>query len=728
VTGLRGEEMKKFLRSIALAAAMTMIPLLIAGCGGKEKPDPVDDGYIYVPTIHNIELGVGETADLIKLENGRIYYSLTTHDKDYNITSLKIHSEDIDGSNVSEIELKDPFEKEEYLQNIYYYEDSTKIMTVKYDKEEVASYSFKTFDRSGNCISNEPITDLNDEKPSYLTPGGVDAQGNYIFTDDYNIYKLSPDGKLLDKITHDSFLMDAFTDNSGNVYVRTFDNTGSFLKKVDFEKKKITDSLKNVPDDVGKIFDVGDGKYLMFTSDWLCEYSLEAGDYEKIVKYMDIDMPSPMPDAAWINDDGSISFIYTDWSSPDSFPEHVTLRKEVKTADSDKKELVLGVGNADDSLKNAVMSYNRSNGDFRINIREYTDEKTWKFDSDRLKADLSAGALDIVAVRDIEDAYRPEDYTDLTQYLNEDNDIDMADYFENVFKASEYKGKLNSIPTAFAVKGLVVNKDYFSGNSFTYDDYIKLIEQNPDKKVLPYFMPAEFLYNSVIYGGDKFVDYDNAKCNFDCEEFIKLMEASKNQFAETKDLENFDIFSSIRKGETILSDLNVYDYMEVQIYAKILGDKFNPVGFPGKDGSSFAISPVASYAIPANSKNKDGAWQFIRTLLLDKNQGSMNSPAFPVKTKFFEQQIDRLLNGSESMGGSVMTGDTVIELGAPTAEDVGMIRDLVDKAELIVHEDKGIYNIIAEEYDSYSKGGKSAEEVAKIIQSRVSIYLAEQYG
>ena len=720
--------MKKFLRSIALVIASTMIPVLIAGCGGKEKPDPVDDGYIYVPTIHNIELGVGETADLIKLENGRICYSLVTHDKDYNLTSLKIHSEDIDGSNVSEIELKDPFEKEEYLQNVFYGKDQTKVITVKTDKDEVATYSFKIFDKSGNCISNEPITDLNDEKAAYLMSGGVDAQGNYIFTDDYNVFKLSPEGKLIDKVTHDSFIMDAFTDNSGNVYVRTFDNTGTFLKKVDFEKKKIGENLKNVPDDVGKMFDVGNGKYLMFTSDWLCEYSLEAGDYEEIVKYMDIDMPSPTPDAAWINDDGSISFIYTDWSSPDSLPEYVTLRKEVRTADSDKKELVLGVGYADDALKNAVMSYNRSNGDFRIDIREYTDEKTWKFDSDRLKADLSAGTLDIVAIGDLDDAYRPEDYTDLSKYLNEDNDINMADYFENVFKASESKGKLNSIPTAFAVKGLVVNKDYFGGDSLTYDDYIKIIEQNQDKKVLPYLMPADFLYNSVIYGGDKFVDYENAKCNFDCEEFVKLMELAKNQFADEKALENFDIFSSIQKGETIISDLSVYDYMEVQIYSKILGDKFNPVGFPGINGSSFAVYPVASYAIPANSKNKDGAWQFIRTLLLDKNQGSTNSPAFPVKKKFFEQQIDRLLNGNSSMGGSVMSGDTVIELGSPTAEDIGLIKDLVEKADLIGHEDRGIYNIIAEEYDSYSKGGKSAEEVAGIIQSRISIYLAEQYG
>ena len=60
-----------------------------------------------------------------------------------------------------------------------------------------------------------------------------------------------------------------------------------------------------------------------------------------------------------------------------------------------------------------------------------------------------------------------------------------------------------------------------------------------------------------------------------------------------------------------------------------------------------------------------------------------------------------------------------------TQEEIDGIRHLIESARPLSWESEEIYAIIGEESASYFAGQKSADETAKIIQSRVQIYVSE---
>lgn len=72
-------------------------------------------------------------------------------------------------------------------------------------------------------------------------------------------------------------------------------------------------------------------------------------------------------------------------------------------------------------------------------------------------------------------------------------------------------------------------------------------------------------------------------------------------------------------------------------------------------------------------------------------------------------------------------GDVEIPLHPLREEDTEQIQKLLESLSCVVQTDDNIINIITEEVEAFFEGGKSAEEVAEIIQSRVQLYISESY-
>ena len=84
----------------------------------------------------------------------------------------------------------------------------------------------------------------------------------------------------------------------------------------------------------------------------------------------------------------------------------------------------------------------------------------------------------------------------------------------------------------------------------------------------------------------------------------------------------------------------------------------------------------------------------------------------------------QLAQGNAAVNGPVGTSDTLDGL---TEEEEAEFRTLISKIDLIQFgRDTENISIIYEEITPYFSGEKTAQEVAKIIQSRFSIYLSEQ--
>jgi hypothetical protein len=70
-------------------------------------------------------------------------------------------------------------------------------------------------------------------------------------------------------------------------------------------------------------------------------------------------------------------------------------------------------------------------------------------------------------------------------------------------------------------------------------------------------------------------------------------------------------------------------------------------------------------------------------------------------------------------------GDTQIEVKPLSQQDVDMVKDFVESLSLTYSPNQEVSNIVNEEAAAYFKGQKTAQEVADIIQSRVSIFVNE---
>ena len=69
-----------------------------------------------------------------------------------------------------------------------------------------------------------------------------------------------------------------------------------------------------------------------------------------------------------------------------------------------------------------------------------------------------------------------------------------------------------------------------------------------------------------------------------------------------------------------------------------------------------------------------------------------------------------------------------VDIYASTEEEIDTVKALIDMAvPARNYQDEKVAEIITEEIDAYFLGKKSAEETMKVIQSRVSLYLGENY-
>ena len=152
----------------------------------------------------------------------------------------------------------------------------------------------------------------------------------------------------------------------------------------------------------------------------------------------------------------------------------------------------------------------------------------------------------------------------------------------------------------------------------------------------------------------------------------------------------------------------------------------NKVDFPDSD-SRINMTPCIRLGMAADSDKKEGVWEFFRYLLRDDMIWRMDG--IPIKQELMEKYVDVSIRvGQEELKLGLYGGDLLAEapLASPELEDE--ILQWIRQINGINEYDPHIYSIILQEAEKYYAGFASADSAAANIQSRVSIYLAEQYS
>jgi ABC-type glycerol-3-phosphate transport system substrate-binding protein len=158
------------------------------------------------------------------------------------------------------------------------------------------------------------------------------------------------------------------------------------------------------------------------------------------------------------------------------------------------------------------------------------------------------------------------------------------------------------------------------------------------------------------------------------------------------------------------------------------------IGFPTTNGNGSVLNASKLFAMSAQSGCKEGAWQFIRYFLSDEYQESSRLWSLPVKESALEKQAESACEQSYYLdedgnrveySSSYWINGTEIPDEPLTEEEADRYLAFIRSVNHTIFYDESLINIISEEVTAFFQGQKTAAEVAKIIQSRAKIYMAE---
>lgn len=176
------------------------------------------------------------------------------------------------------------------------------------------------------------------------------------------------------------------------------------------------------------------------------------------------------------------------------------------------------------------------------------------------------------------------------------------------------------------------------------------------------------------------------------------------------------------------------------------------VGFPSSDGSGSNFTVYGCEAISATSSVKEGAWEFIRRLLLpggnvdmlNEKYGIYATENFPMNRSDFESLLEPQYFTHLSTGelfydtdGNPIERHSVMEIGypgpivemvylmSPSEEQLERFWNLYNSISHVTGENDEILDLIIEQAQPYFAGDKSLDETANLIQNRVQLYVHE---
>lgn len=389
-------------------------------------------------------------------------------------------------------------------------------------------------------------------------------------------------------------------------------------------------------------------------------------------------------------------------------------------------------------LSDMVEKFNLSSSKYNIQIVDYSQYNLSSDSSEgivKLNTEIIAGnGPDIFDLFSLPAAQyeRAGILVDLYPYINSDEQTKNTEFVAPVIAALETDGKLYKLVPSYSIMTVVGSQHFFETGALNFDMLAQLSVERGD----PFdggITKKDFLECILSVDKPAFVDYQNCTCNFNSEAFVKLL----NYMSSLPDeRESRSESRSIMSGTQLLTRQHVSDYYSIYRYNYLFNSTVCFPGIPAMQKTGSIVCPYICLGISQNCRDKDGAWEFLKQFLLDEyqNRATENSIPFPISKSALDLTEGTFRKWAEENGemyvGPDNTGKDVMLHISKTEEDesVNKINELFSTIIGVYNNDFSLPDLVWECISPYFVGEKTAEEVAAATQSRVSIYLAEQYG
>lgn len=653
-------------------------------------------------------------------------------------------------------------------------------------------YFIRKMDNAGNEVQRLDLTEITDRYAAeqgyfYLNSLTVGADGNFYLQTDGGVLVVSPEGEELYMVgLENGWINSMFRTSDGKVHVIYYDESAASASGSDLTTKDVpsampasrggyvlatidaaTKSLTGArpAGNAGNYNLVaGGGDYDAYYTNGSNFYGFdfETGDSTKILNWINCDVDTRYMGTRNIGvlDDGRIIGIENRWynvgeTGGRSETNLVILEKKPYSSLPQRTRITYASQYLQYNTRSAIIDFNRSSGEYRIEVQDYSEyntEEDYSAGLTKLKTEIMSGKVpDIIDLNGLplDELASKGILADLYTFIDNDSELSRDSLFQSVLTALETDGKLYRTASSFAIQ-TVLGAPGVVGDEpgWTLEEFNAALAKMPEG-CTPFSESTtrgDVLQGMITLELGDLVNWSTGECKFNSKTFTDILEFAA-QFPESFDYENYnwsDETDRIASGQQMLMTMYLSDFESSRMYAAIFGGDVTYIGYPVSEGVGNMLQiDDSGLAISAKSANQDAAWQFVRKFFTEKYQ-TENVYSFPTNRAAFDAKLKRAMtpvwrtdengnyvldeNGNkiEESQGTWGWGNITVEMYALTQEEADSIVDVINATTRVYSYDEDIMDIITSEAAAFFAGQKSADEVAKLVQSKANIKVNER--
>ena len=536
---------------------------------------------------------------------------------------------------------------------------------------------------------------------SNLTPLGADRAA---LCDFENAYMIDSQARLLDTIPMEDFNFNLVLRCSEELYAYGEENGDIGLRSFDMESGALGPLVRTDANCYGYYVSEA-GEAFLSQDSGLASLDVDTGETSELFKWLDVAINLDFAQGG-----GTV----VQSAAGDYYMAGITSRNIQKVSPGlvKDREVVRLRGISDPVILNAALRFNSTNEDYKIEY-EFIGSGHELSRQEILELVLQ-DSPDIVYTPSLPQNSIDEGlFVDLLPYIDADESLSREDFIEPVLNGMIRKGGLYELLTQVDMLSLSVRAELFPGREeWTVDYAEKLVAERPEgTPVYFWHRDRDYMLNMLCrISSGEYVDWEAGTCSFDEGDFVRLLQFVKDTPYTTEAVTPVLMEPIMGIGSSVALSRNFFQ-----------GD-YEYAGFPGTSGNGSYFTDSAQfgkngYGILASSEHKEAAWDFLRLALLPENQeyGLDLSFGIPVTKAAFEVQLEKNIYE-----------DVMFPEYSFTREDADKLRELVYSTEKMARKDDTLTEIIRTEAAACFAGDKSLEDTVRNIQSRASIYVAEQ--
>ena len=308
---------------------------------------------------------------------------------------------------------------------------------------------------------------------------------------------------------------------------------------------------------------------------------------------------------------------------------------------------------------------------------------------------------------------------DMKPLIEADKDLSPEDIV--LAKALDYNDGIYVMGESYYVYTMAAREsDFGQRYGWTLEEYRQIDAGLREDQMCIYNLTRESFINSIIARYVRYaVDWTSGDCSFDSPEFIELLRTAQ-ELRETPEDINDMVFGpgepKVAAGEQTTVAVFATYVSSLAESEQRAGCPLSFIGWPTPDGSCGSDASLnTQLAICSLSQHQEGCWEFIKYMLMNANTDRGIMPGYPLL--MYRPALE------ESIAKAMADEEARVKM---TRADADKLLDFLDAIENLNEYDSAIMDIIKSECQAMFAGDKTPEETAKLIQSRASLYVAEQ--